>query len=51
LAWSYKKYTSMTKNVLVMEKFHFYDQNDQLVMVDQMSRSSCDQFNLVISWS
>jgi hypothetical protein len=26
----------MTKNVLVMEKFHFYDQNDQLVMVDQM---------------
>jgi hypothetical protein len=26
----------MTKNVLVMEKFHFYDQNDRLVMVDQM---------------
>jgi hypothetical protein len=25
----------MTKNVLVMEKFHFYDQNDQLIMVDQ----------------
>jgi oligoendopeptidase F len=36
LARSWKKYTSMTKNVLVMEKFHFYDQNDRLVMVDQM---------------
>jgi hypothetical protein len=33
LAWSY---TSMMKNMLVMEKFHFYDQNDRLVMVDQM---------------
>jgi hypothetical protein len=42
---------SMTKNVLVMEKFHFYDQNDRLVMVDQIWRSFCDQFNLVISWS
>jgi hypothetical protein len=36
LAWSSNKYSSMTKNVLVMEKFHFYDQNDRLVMVDQM---------------
>jgi hypothetical protein len=34
-----------------MEKFHFCDQNDRLVMVDQMWRSFCDQFNLVISWS
>jgi hypothetical protein len=36
----------MTKNVLVMEKFHFYDQNDRLVMVDQMWRSFRDQISM-----